>query len=201
MPGKMKEYTDSEIIDCLRNRQGYVVRYLSGRYMPMIRLMVTRFGGSVDDAQDVFQEGLLIMLEKIDDKNFVLVCKFKTLLFCVCENLMKVILKKRHAASNYLVKNPASSEEKDLPESIDNEMYLTIFRGAFETLDPVGKKILKLYWEDMSPGDIADKLGYSYGYVRRKKCEAQSELTEKVKRHPDYGKIINSGIVASRVVY
>jgi len=47
------------------------------------------------------------------------------------------------------------------------------------------KKILTLYWQEKSPQEIADKLGYTYGYVRKKKCEAQSELTERVKRHPN----------------
>ena len=35
----------------------------------MIRLMVTKMGGSVEDAKDVFQDGLIIMLEKIDNND------------------------------------------------------------------------------------------------------------------------------------
>ena len=197
----MEEYTDKEIVDCLRNRQGYVVRYLSDRYLPMIRLMVTRLGGTSEDARDIFQEGLLIMLEKFDDKNFVLACKFKTLLYCICENLWKMAVKKRQAASNYVLIKSGSREEDDIPGDMDQSMYMKIFLGALETLNPLSRKILRMYWDDISPADIAGLLGYSYGYVRRKKCEAQAELTEKVKKHPDYEKIINSGIVAQRVVY
>ena len=65
----MKEYTDNEIIECLRDRQSYVVHYLSDRYLPMIRLMVTQLGGTPEDAKDIFQEGLMVMLEKIDNKS------------------------------------------------------------------------------------------------------------------------------------
>lgn len=100
----VREFTDSEIIECLRNRQSYVVQYLSERYMPMIRLMVHNLGGSADDAHDIFQDGLIIMLEKLDNKNFSLTCKFKTYLYCVCENLWKSTLEKRHAAANYFVR-------------------------------------------------------------------------------------------------
>jgi hypothetical protein len=82
----VKEYTDNEIIECLKNRQSYVVRYLSDRYMPMIRLMVFRMGGTLEDAKDIFQDGLIIMLEKIDNGDFVLTCKFRTFLYVVCEN-------------------------------------------------------------------------------------------------------------------
>src|SRR3989339_203772 len=98
----MKEYSDKEIIECLRNRQSYVVTYLSNRFMPMIKLMVYQMGGSIEDAKDIFQEGLMIMLEKLDNKDFVLTCKFKTFLSCVWENPWKPVLIKRQAATNYL---------------------------------------------------------------------------------------------------
>jgi DNA-directed RNA polymerase specialized sigma24 family protein len=91
-------------------------------------------------------------------------------------------------------------DEKDFTEVMDNNMCREIFLSVFNTLDSVGKNILKLYWEGVSPQEIADRLGYSYGYVRKKKCEAQAELTEKVKKHPDYKRIVRSGIVANRVV-
>jgi RNA polymerase sigma factor (sigma-70 family) len=143
----------------------------------------------------------MIMLEKIDNNEFALICKFKTFLYCVCENLWKSVIVKRKAAVNYLARRVEPEDEKDFTEVMDNNLCREIFVSVFETLDPVSKNILKLYWEEISPQEIADRLGYSYGYVRKKKCEAQAELTEKVKRHPDYKRIVDSGIVAKKVVY
>jgi RNA polymerase sigma factor (sigma-70 family) len=197
----VKEYTDSEIIECLRNRQSYVVHYLSDRYMPMIRLMVYQKGGTNEDARDIFQDGLIIMLEKLDNKQFALTCKFKTFLYCVCEHLWKTVLDKRQAASNYLSKRSEPEIEKDFTEMMDHRLYEEIFHEVFETLDPISKKILKLYWQEVSPQEIADNLGYTYGYVRKKKCEAQSELTEKVKKHPDYMRIKSTEMAAREVVH
>ncbi|TAL73632.1 MAG: sigma-70 family RNA polymerase sigma factor [Bacteroidetes bacterium] len=197
----MKEYTDFEIIECLRNRQSYVVRYLSDRYIPMIRLMICQMGGTNEDAHDIFQDGLIIMLEKIDNKDFVLTCKFKTYLYCVCEYLWKAVLDKRRAAANYFMRKDEADSEKDFTELIDREMYENIFRNVFETLDPVSKTILNLYWQEISPQEIADKLGYTYGYVRKKKSEAQSELTEKVKKHPGYRRIMSTESAVRDVVY
>ena len=197
----MKEYTDNEIIDCLRNRQSYVVHYLSDRYMPMIRLMVYQKGGTNEDARDIFQDGLIIMLEKLDSKEFALTCKFKTFLYCVCENLWKSVLDKRQAASNYLSRRSEPEGERDFTDQMDHQMYEEIFKDVFETLDPISKKILTLYWQEISPQEIAEKLGYTYGYVRKKKCEAQNELTEKVKKHPGYMKIKRTEIAAREVVH
>lgn len=196
----MSEFSDIEIIDCLRKRQSYVVRYLSERYLPLIRLMVFQNGGSGEDAKDVFQDGLVIMLEKIDDPGFVLTCKFKTYLYCVCENLWKTVLDKRKAASNYREKNVEFFVEKDLSEIIDRKLYDDIFKDVFETLDDVSKNILNLYWQEISGQEIADRLGFTYGYVRKKKSEAQNEFTRKVKEHPGYKKIINSENVTRAVI-
>jgi len=197
----VKEYTDFEVIECLRERKSYVVRYLSDKYLPMIRFMVVKMGGTTEDARDIFQEGLMVMIEKLDDRNFSLSCKFKTLLYSICENMWKMSLKKKQSAANYLSRIKVTNEEEDISESIDNALCREIFQDVYKTLDPVGKKILSLYWEDVSPQDIALKLGYSYGYIRKKKCEVQAELIEKVKRHPDYIKIVNSGIIAESVVF
>jgi RNA polymerase sigma factor (sigma-70 family) len=197
----VKEYTDNEIIDCLRNRQSYVVHYLWDRYMPMIRLMVRQKGGTNEDAHDIFQDGLIIMLEKLDNKQFALTCKFKTFLYCVCENLWKTVLDKRTAATNYFTRRSEPESDKDFTDLIDHQMYEEIFQDVFETLDPISKKILTLYWQEVSPQEIADKLGYTYGYVRKKKCEAQSELTEKVKRHPGYMRIKRTEIASKEVVH
>lgn len=185
----MKEFSDIEIIECLRNRQSYVVRYLSDRYLPMIRLMVTQMGGTSEDAKDIFQDGLIIILEKIDTNKFVLTCKFKTFLYSVCLNLWKAVLDKRKAAANYFNRRVDSSSEVDFSEEYDNQLYESMLNDVFETLDPVCKEILKLYWQEYSPMEIAEKLGYTYGYVRKKKCECQAELLKRISNHPDYKKI------------
>ncbi len=197
----VKEYTDFEIIECLRNRQSYVVHYLFDRYMPMVRQLVYNKGGNNEDAHDVFQDGLIIMLEKLDNRAFTLSCKFKTFFYSVCEHLWKTVLDKRQAASNYLVRTPAPECEKDFSEDMDHAMYQEIFTEEFATLDRISRKILKLYWKGISPQVIAEKYGYTYGYVRRKKCDAQNELTEKVKKHPVYLKIKKKDIAAREVVH
>jgi RNA polymerase sigma factor (sigma-70 family) len=178
-----------------------VVRYLSDRYLPMIRLMVSQKGGSADDAQDIFQDGLIIMLEKIDNEDFNLTCKFKTYLYCVCENLWKSVLDKRTAAANYFSRRDETEGEKDFTETLDHKMYEDIFREVFESLDKVSKTILNYYWQEMTPQEIAYKLGYTYNYVRKKKSEAQAELTDKVRKHPGYRGIVRTEIASREVVH
>ncbi|NMD03985.1 MAG: sigma-70 family RNA polymerase sigma factor [Bacteroidales bacterium] len=180
----MKEYSDTEIIQCLRERKSYVVHYLSMRYLPMIRLMVTRSGGSSEDAKDIFQESLIIILEKIDSGEFTLTCKFMTFLYCVCDNLWKATKAKRQSAANYLrsIADSESNDDSDFTENFDDEVYKEIFAEVFRSLDPMSRKVLKMHWKQKTHREIAEELGYTYGYVRKKKYNAQVEMAEKVKR-------------------
>lgn len=196
----MKEFSDSEIIDCLRKRESYVVKYLSDKYLPVIRLMVFQNGGSSDDAHDIFQDGLIIMLEKIDEAGFELTCKFKTYLYCVCENLWKTVLDKRKAAANYARASSEEITDRDFADIMDNELCVNIFRDVFSQMDETSRNILNLYWQDVPAQEIADSLGLTYGYVRKRKCEAQNELIMRVKQHPGYIRVMNSEKVARDVV-
>jgi len=182
----MGEFTDQEIIECLRSRQSHVVRYLSDRYLPMIRLLIYKAGGTPEDAKDIFQDGLIIMIEKIDRNDFVLTCKFKTFLYSVCRNLWLSVLEKRRAAANYLNRKLDEEITIDFAEEYDNKVYQELIVNIYESLDPVCQQILKLYWEEYSPKEIAEKLGYTYGYVRKKKSECQQEFINKLQNHPDY---------------
>ena len=196
----MKEFTDKEIIDCLRNRESYVVRYLSDRYLPMIRLMVTQMGGTSEDAKDIFQDGLVIMLEKIDSNSFVLTCKFKTFLYSVCENLWKSVLEKRKAAANYFNRRVDTSSDHDFTEVYDNKFYETMFNEVYESLDPICQKVLKLHWQEYSQIEIAEQLGYTYGYVRKKKCECQAALLKKISNHPEFRRMKQTEELTMQVV-
>ncbi len=197
----MKEYSDREIIDSLRSREGSVVHYLSERYLPMIRLMVFQMGGTAEDAKDIFQDALIIILYKIDNNELVLTCKLKTFLYSICNNLWKSILEKRSAASNYLVRKIEDDPVPDFTEIYDNKLYENIFYDMYETLDPVCQNILKLYWEEFSPKEIATKLGYTYGYIRKKKCECQGELVKKVKNNSEYKSLKSGEERITKVIY
>jgi RNA polymerase sigma factor (sigma-70 family) len=197
----VKEYTDQEIIECLKNRESYVVRWLSDRYMPMIRLMVHQMGGTLDDAKDIFQDGLLVMLEKIDDKDFALTCKFKTYLYCVCENLWNLVLKRRKAANTYLQVSIEDNQHVDFTENQDDALYEKIFYDVFNNLQPRWQKILKLSWQDVSPQEMAKDLGVSYNYIRKKRCEIQNEFIKRVKQHPDYVDLMESEETIKNIVH
>lgn len=185
----MKKYTDQEIIQGLKSGESYAVKYLAKEYLPVIRYYISKNSGNEEDAKDVFQDALYIIIEKIHNNDFVLQGTLSTYLFAICKNLWLMVLDRQKAAKNYELRRMADQMDNDFTESVDRVFYENIFRQCFEAMDQVSKKILKMYWMEISPTEIADKLGYSYGYVRKKKSECMKELKNRIINHPDFNEL------------
>ena len=185
----MESYNDDILINGIRNRDDGVFKYLQVKYQDGIRLMVLEMGGSPEDAKDVFNEGLIVLIGLVDKEDFKLTCKLGTLLYALCNKKWKQQLEKQTAVRNYHVRKLDTTSADDFTENYDEELYRDIFWECFEMLDTVCKQILKGYLKEISPRDIARSLGYSYGYVRKKKSLCHSYLIEMIENNPVFVRI------------
>ena len=197
----MKEYTEKEIVESLKNDNSEVVRYIYKRYLPMIRLLVYKYGGSDEDSKDIFQEALCILITNIRQEDFILKFKLKTYVYSICDNLCKRELEKQTARENWVRRKLAEETENDFTENHDLKLKQKIFYEAFAILDKVSRSILNLYWEEVRHNQIASMLGLSYGYVRKKKCIAEEELRNNVKNHPEYIQFIRCELSTEKNVF
>ena len=182
----MKKYTDQEIIQGLKSGESFAVKYLVRDFLPVIRYYISKNNGNTEDAKDIFQDALYIIIEKIYANDLVLHGTLSTYLFAICKNLWLMALDKQKAAKNYQLRRSAAHQDHDFTETTDHAFYENIFRQCFDEMDQVSQKILKMYWMEISPSDIATKLGYTYGYVRKKKSECMKELKTRITNHKDY---------------
>ena len=182
----MKKYTDQEIIQGLKSGESFAVRFLVRDFLPVIRHYISKNNGNSEDAKDIFQDALYIIIEKIYSNDLVLHGTLSTYLFAICKNLWLMTLDKQKAAKNYELRRTVSYSENDFTESTDQSFYENIFRQCFNEMDEVSQKILKMYWMEISPSEIAKELGYTYGYVRKKKSECMKELKNRIISHRDF---------------
>ena len=185
----MEKFNDQYIIEGIRNRDDAAFKYLQVKFQDSIRLMVIEMGGTPEDAKDVFSEGLIALIRLVDQEDFTLTCKLGTLVYALCNKKWKQHLEKQTAVRNYHVRKLDTSPERDFTEDIDHQMYREIFWESFTKLDQVCKDILEGYLKEISPREIAEKLGYSYGYVRKRKSMCHSYLMKLIENHPVFKKI------------
>ena len=185
----MDNYNDQHIIESIRKREDVAFKYLQVKFQDSIRLMVMEMGGSSEDAKDVFSEGLIALIRLVDQEDFELTCKLGTLVYALCKKTWKQQLEKQVAVRNYHVRKLENSPDWDFTEESDQQLYQEIFWESFKKLEKVCQEILIGYLKEFSPKDIAAKLGYSYGYIRKRKSMCHSLLMKMIQDHPTFKKI------------
>lgn len=83
----MQIISDKSLIDQLRNEDAGAFEQLYQRYHPSIATYITQHSGTTADAEDIFQETMIVFLQKTRQADFVLSSSLKTYLFAIARNL------------------------------------------------------------------------------------------------------------------
>lgn len=153
--------TDQQIIDQIRT--GHSDKALSTLYdhFSMIRKMVRSAGGTAADAEDIFQEALILLVRNIRQRNFSLTSKLSTYLYGMCRLLWKGELRRRHRpVPPELTQDPDSAEELSFDTEQEHQARL-----AEKVLHELGERcrelLLLFYHGGLKLRDIAARMGYS----------------------------------------
>ncbi|MBC7653770.1 MAG: sigma-70 family RNA polymerase sigma factor [Oligoflexus sp.] len=155
--------TDNEIILGILNNSSSTLQYLYKAYFPMVYQLIINNNGNEDDAKDIYQEGIIILHDKIKSGDFELTSKLKTFLYSVCRRLW---LKKLNHKSRFNVNindyedhfviepDLANHEEKD-------QQFLIMDKALLQLGEPCKTIIEDFYIHNKSMQDICEKFGYT----------------------------------------
>ena len=156
--------TDPTIITLIRAGENDKALDALYRFFPPVRKMIRNYGGSRQDAEDIFQEALIVFCKKVRGTDLVLTAKLTTYLFSICRYLWKDELKKRrHFKSNAVIDDdPFPDEAVNISAAVEDEREAKL---AELVLDELGGRcrdlLLLFYTAGMKMKDIAVKMGYS----------------------------------------
>jgi RNA polymerase sigma factor (sigma-70 family) len=148
--------TDKEIIEHLQhNKYAAAVKGLYN-ILPLVKKHIKANNGTADDAEDIFQDALVILCKKVQAGNFVLTVPLKTYLMAVVKNCWLQQLRQRK-------KLPAGNEPGDIVSiEINEEQGFVIAQNAFELLGEKCRQLLILfYFKQYSFKTIAAELSFS----------------------------------------
>lgn len=87
--------TDQDIVNLIRNNKYSPVMKNLYAYLPVVKKFVLKNNGTRQEAEDIFQEGLVIFCNKINKTDFLLTCSINTYLYSVCKLLWLDELKRK----------------------------------------------------------------------------------------------------------
>ncbi|MBD3749718.1 MAG: sigma-70 family RNA polymerase sigma factor [Sphingobacteriales bacterium] len=155
--------TDNEIILGILNNSSTTLKYLYKAYFPMILQLVMNNNGNEDEAKDIYQEGIIILHDKIKSGDFELTSKLKTFLYSVCRRLwLKRLSHKSRFSENIKDYEDHFPVETELVQHEEKDQQLAIMHKALVELGEPCKTIIEdFYMHSKSMQDICEKFGYT----------------------------------------
>jgi RNA polymerase sigma factor (sigma-70 family) len=124
--------------------------------------LVTRNNGTADDAEDILQEAIVTLWERVRTGRFEYSARLSTFLYATARNLWmrRLARARREPAANGANSEMGSGDPDPLELMVEGE-EATIVGNALERLGEPCKKLLVLfYWEERTMEEIAAALGF-----------------------------------------
>lgn len=163
------EYSDNRLIELTRRGQNRAFDVLAQRYLPLIRLKASLYGGAKTEFDDFIQEGFLAFLHAVKSFDAEAAASFSTYAGICIERRFKSVYKSekrlKNIPSDRLVPLTDGALEKKgeagaSPEQelIDKEAYHQMMVRIQTELTVFEQKVLSFYLSGLSYARTADAL-------------------------------------------
>jgi RNA polymerase sigma factor (sigma-70 family) len=152
---------DQEIVNLIREKRHDKAFSALYRYFPVVRKMIRANGGRSEDAEDIYQEALVVFYRKAADPAFKLSSSINTYLYGICRFMWMEQFRKQQ-------KQGFVEFEKELPEETMIEADLEKeeqYKLAESVIHQLGERcrelLIRFYFHSKKLKDIAADMGYN----------------------------------------
>ena len=171
----------------LRDGSRTAIRQIYEQYHHRVVTWVIKNNGSEMEAEDLFQDALTVIYQKMQQPDFVIQYQFYTYLFTICRNLW--LKRLRDSKPIRSATDDALQHVPDEPATEVDTLNLRqqIFRRKFAQLGKSCQEVLNWALKGLSPGEIAKKMSLkSERHASNRKSYCQQQLARMVKDDPLY---------------
>lgn len=163
--------SDWDTLHGLKSKDNQAYDILYKFYYPSVKNFITKNNGTVDDAKDIFQETILVLLEKVPKDDFVLSSSLKTYIFSISSNLWL----KRLRDSNKLVRNELGLYARYLSdyEEAEEEIQQSRLQKTLSIFNRISNHcgiLLKAIFYDKKNIDTVTR---EFGYINKHTAQNQ----------------------------
>jgi len=191
----MIDFSNMELLNGIFKSDAVVLQFIYKKFYSNINFFVKKNNGDEDDANDIFQEAIIIIYRKLKANDLVLDCTFDTYLYSICRLLWLKELEKRKFEKENIKDNHEYNDDiydDGLEKVIDlNERY-KLYQKHFANLGKDCQKILQMYFDKVPLQNIADVMGFkSEKYAKKRKYSCKEYLIKSIKQDLQYKNILD----------
>lgn len=173
---------DAAILDLIRNgdEEGLVMLYAANERM--VRAFVTNNSGTPDDAEDLLQEAVIILWERMRAGTFEPNAKLSTFIYATVRNLWRARLRgmKREMPSDLAGRDDASDEPSPADALAGSDMAAAVAAALDRLGEPCRTLLLLYYWEERSMEEIAAQLKFANADTAKSKKYQCKKALERI---------------------
>jgi RNA polymerase sigma factor (sigma-70 family) len=158
----MQSISDNTLLNQLKSEDSASFDLLYQFYFPLVAAYVKQNLGNNEDAEDIFQEAIIVLLQKVRQPDFVLTSSLKTYLYAVAKNLwlkrlrdnkMKIV-DSELSLSNYATETFDIEPETSREEKVENWLLKitrncqNILKALFFYEVPMDNLMVKMGWKN-----------------------------------------------------
>jgi len=185
---------DKDLIIGIKNGNMVAIRHLNRCFFPKIRHLVFKNNGTLEDAQDVYQETIFAVFVNIMNPEFKLTCSLMTYFYSIARNQWKLRLRERKYKTVEFDENKYIDEGDNNPIvwEFNKHRKYQIYKKHFENLEERCRKMLELCNDGMDFKKVIRILKIRSGnYAYKVKHLCMQKLIEMIENDPEYKSIIS----------
>jgi len=170
---------DARILDQIKEGDEEALVRLYQTNEKQVAAFVTRNNGTRDDAEDMLQEALVVLWERVRVGRYEHTAKISTFVFATVKNmwLRKLARGRREVATDMGNNDTQSDNLSALDAMIETEEAFLVSSALSKLGDPCRKLLLLYYWEELSMDEIAERMGFANAdTVKSKKYQCKKAL-------------------------
>lgn len=153
---------DLEIIEEIRKGKRERALKVLYKEFPKIKANILSSGGTKEIAQEIFNDSLLLLVEKVEDPKFKLTSKLTTYLYGIARLLWMNELRKQNKKQDLEWSDTLIVTNEDLAYDEEKERKLLAIENILNTISAKCKQIFDLfYYQKVSMKTIAEKMSFS----------------------------------------
>jgi RNA polymerase sigma factor (sigma-70 family) len=152
---------DQKIIELIQGQRHDKVFTALYNYFPVVKKMVLANGGRVEDAEDIYQETLIVFYRKANDPSFKLTSAISTYLYSISRFMWMDQSRKQQKQGFVDIQNEILNETEFVDEIEAENKYKQAEKVISELGDRCKELLILFYFHSKKLKDIASKMGYN----------------------------------------